>query len=113
MKYFKFLSCFLMLMVLSIALVMVAYALFMKYSSTGADCYNLSYEKIESAIKDFHNDFPGVFTMSGFHMQGDFEYIEGRSGDLILQNFETDSGYYRARITCDRGVDIEPWHNER
>lgn len=113
MKYFKVLSCFLMLMVLAVALVMLAYAFFMKYSSTGTDCNNLSYEEIKSAIDGFHDDFPEVFTMSGFRMQGNYDYIDGPSGDLILQNFETDSGYYRAEITCDGGVDIEPWYDGR
>lgn len=113
MRYFKFLIYFFMLMVLAVGLLILAYALFMKYSSTGTGCNNLSYEEIKSTIDGFHNDFPQVFTMSGFRMQEGFEYIDGDSGDLILQSFETDSGYYRAEITCDGGIDIDPWYNER
>ncbi|WP_193092934.1 hypothetical protein [Halomonas colorata] len=113
MRYLRYSLYLFMLMVLALGLLIFSYALYMKYSSTGTDCNNLSHEEIKSTIKGFHDDFPQVFTMSGFRMQGNYEYLDGPSGDFILQVFETDSGYYRAEITCDGGVDVDPWHYER
>lgn len=107
MKAIKIFFVVLLLTVLFVFLSLSAYAIYMGTNDTGFDCRDVNESWIRERIEALGNRRPSAFNMDGFNAIGDKAYIEGSSGDIILLHFMTSSGMYRARITCDGGVDVD------